>query len=729
MTDNPFYRLSPFIQEYIYRHGWTELREIQVEAAHVLFDTDSHLLLASGTASGKTEAAFLPVLTQLQQQPSSSVGVLYIGPTKALINDQFYRLQGLLQEADIPVWHWHGDVGRSSKERLVRQPKGVLQITPESLESLLINRTQVLQPIFHDLRYVIVDEVHVFMGSDRGLQILAQLQRLARYAKQEPRRIGLSATLGDYALAEQWLGSGSKRTVVTPRISAGGQSVRLALEHFQRPDEEDKEKPLPPAQADPYYRYIFGVTRPGKALVFSNNRAQTETVTASLRQIAEAEQLPDVYHVHHGSISAPLREAAEAAMRDPETDAVTAATVTLELGIDLGQLERVVQLEAPLAVSSFLQRLGRSGRRGGPMEMWFVTSETEKTGGEALPEMLPWQLLQSIAVIQLYLEERWIEPIESSQLPYSLLYHQTMSLLAQGEQTPRALAQKVLTLPPFKAVHPEDFRQLLLYLLDIDHIQRTEEGGLIIGLTGERVVRNFKFYAVFADNEEYTVQDESREIGSIIQPPPPGERFALAGRTWEVLEIDPKRKLVQVKQISGRASVSWKGTCGRVHGRILQRMRQVLFEDKEYRYLQPQARERLREARQLAAAHRLDQRNILPLGGQTFAILPWMGTRSYRTLDRSLRMLGRGRFSIYGIGGVAPHFFTLLADTDSSEILQQAIVRQVMGLETGESLVALNESPRLQKYDEFVPAPLLRKAFIHDHLDVKEMKSVVKAWE
>lgn len=727
--DSPFYRLSPFIQEYIYRHGWTELRDIQVEAAQALFDTDAHLLLASGTASGKTEAAFLPVLTLLQQRPCSSVGILYIGPTKALINDQFYRLQGLLQEADIPVWHWHGDVSRSSKERLLIQPKGVLQITPESLESLLINRTQQLQALFQDLRFIIIDEVHVFMGSDRGLQILAQVQRINRYTKQEPRRIGLSATLGDYSLAEQWLGSGSKRIVITPTTVPTGQSIRLALEHFCRPDEESKESAMPPAEDDPYYRYIFDITRSGKALVFSNNRAQTEAVTASLRQIAEARQLPDVYHVHHGSISAPLREVAEAAMRDPESPAVTAATVTLELGIDLGQLERIVQLEAPLSVSSFLQRLGRSGRRGNPMEMWFVTSDTEQSGVEPVPELLPWQLLQSIAVIQLYLEERWIEPIEASRLPYSLLYHQTMSELAQGEQSPRDLARRVLHLPPFSSVDPEDYRQLLLHLLDIDHLQRAEDGKLIIGLAGERVVRSFKFYAVFADNEEFIVQDESREIGSIVQPPPPGERFALAGRTWEVIEIDPKRKLVQVKQISGRASISWKGAGGRVHGRILNRMRQVLLEDKEYRYLQPQARQRLREARRVAVAHDLHRRTVLPLGGQAFAVLPWMGSRAYRTLDRSLRSLGRGRFNIYGLGGVAPYFFTMLADTDSPEILRQAIVRQVLGVETGETLVGLNESPRQQKYDEYVPQQLLRKAFIHDQLDVREMKTIVRTWE
>ena len=139
MSDQPFYRLAPFIQEYIYAHRWEELRAVQVEACRVIFDTDAHLLLATGTASGKTEAAFLPVLTLLHKQPASSVAVLYIGPLKALINDQFLRLNDLLKEADIPVWHWHGDVGQGEKRKLLEEPRGVLQITPESLGSLLIS--------------------------------------------------------------------------------------------------------------------------------------------------------------------------------------------------------------------------------------------------------------------------------------------------------------------------------------------------------------------------------------------------------------------------------------------------------------------------------------------------------------------------------------------------------------------------------------------------------------
>lgn len=168
MSDNPFYRLAPFIKEFIYKNRWETLREAQVDACRVLFDTPHHLLIASGTASGKTEAAFFPALTELYERPSGSVGILYIAPLKALINDQFTRLNDLLREGNIPVWHWHGDVPQADKTKLVQNPSGVLQITPESLEGLLMNRPNAIPALFHDLRFIVIDEVHAFMGADRG---------------------------------------------------------------------------------------------------------------------------------------------------------------------------------------------------------------------------------------------------------------------------------------------------------------------------------------------------------------------------------------------------------------------------------------------------------------------------------------------------------------------------------------------------------------------------------
>lgn len=724
MSENPFYRLAPFIQEFIYRNSWTELRQVQVEACRVIFETDAHLLLATGTASGKTEAAFLPVLTLLHEKPSAGLGALYVGPLKALINDQFARLNDLLKEANIAVAHWHGDVSQSEKQKLLRAPQGILQITPESLESFLINRSAILSRMVADLQFIVIDEVHAFMSSDRGLQVLCQLQRLSRYMLRHPRRIGLSATLGNPSLAEEWLRSGTERPVITPKVSTGQQRIRLAVEHFTMPSEERGETPTlaeKDTQELPYERYVYDLTLGKKALIFANSRAETESITASLRQIADHEHSADVYHVHHGSISAALRESAEQAMRDPAQPAVTAATVTLELGIDIGQLERVVQLEAPFSVASLLQRLGRSGRRGQPSELWCVCREEEASGKEEFPEQIPWSLLQAIAIIQLYLEEKWIEPQRTVRLPLSLLYHQTMStLLGAGELSPAILAERVLGLTPFTQVSQENYKELLRHLLSLDHLQHTEEGKLIIGLAGEKITNNYHFYAVFRENPEFTVYAEDTQVGTIVNPPVAGERFALAGRTWEVIETDAKRRVVIAKRVKGRVRAHWHGGGGDIHTRILRRMRQALLENAVYPYLQSGAQERIASARHLAQSCNLGDKLVFGLSETRYCILPWLGTTSFRTLSRFLELKKGQELFLSGFSGLPPYYLVLNTSKPVAASDIESAVFSSCQIKFGpDDLVWPDEAPALDKYDEFVPSSLLRRAFMLDRLNAE----------
>lgn len=721
-----FSRLAPFIQDYIYTNGWTELRPIQIEACRVLFETDRHLLIAAGTASGKTEAAFLPVLTLLCETPSRSVGAIYISPIKALINDQFDRLSGLLQNADLPVWAWHGDIAQSRKKKLLAEPRGILQITPESLESLLINKSTELNRIFGDLRFVIIDEVHAFIGSDRGCQILCQLSRLAKLTRNQPRRIGLSATLGDYSLAEAWLQADTSRSVTTPSIEGSERKIQLSLEHFYDPGLVVRAKGETRDRAfNPYHLYLFNQTVGRKSLIFANGRTATEDAIAAIREIARAKGLPDIYHVHHGNISATLREAAETAMRDPETLAVTAATVTFEMGIDLGQLDRVLQLEAPTSVSSFLQRLGRSGRRGGVAEMRLVCAEDQPSGEETLPEQIPWQLLQSIAIIQLYLEEKWIEPARTMHYPFSLLYHQTLSTLAAlGELSPSAIAQHVLKLPPFGSITQDDFRLFLRHLLAIDHLERTPEGGLIVGIAAERIINSFKFYAIFPDTEEYLVKHQGKAIGSVIVPPIEGDRFSLAGRTWEVIEVNAKKKAIAVEPSKKSATCSsWRGNTGETHSKVLQRMKQVLQETMLYPYLQSGAKQRLQTARELAGL-----RSIQLIDEETCCIFPWMGTIAFRTLERFLRVYAKEALGLKSVKARSPYFLVVRLGKCSLENLEYEIRSLCDRRLSLNDLIDSEEIPKLQKYDEYIPPELLRKSFVTDYLDLEELAALIKRW-
>ena len=738
-----FDRYAPFVQEHIYQNHWENLRSIQVAAADAIFNTDENVLLTASTASGKTEAAFFPIITLFSEDMPSSVGCIYIGPLKALINDQFSRLNDLCAEADIPVWHWHGDVAQSHKAKLMRHPSGILQITPESLEALLLHKHAAIAKLFGDLRFVVIDEVHSLLRGDRGGQTLCLIERLSRIAGVNPRRIGLSATIGDPEGTGEFLSLGTGRKTIIPKIDAKGSKWRLSMEHFYVKDAqaaEDKQIPgaLPvleektddaPANADPGIGYIFEHTRGKKCLVFVNSREECEMVTTTLRHYCELNHEPDRFLVHHGNLSASYRETAEGIMKDDSQYMTTVTTATLELGIDIGRLERAFQIDAPWTVSSFLQRMGRTGRRELPPEMWFVIREDEPEVRAMLPTTIPWKLLQGIALVQLYLEERWVEPPRLDRLPFSLLYHQTMSTLAScGELSPRALADRVLRLHYFHRITQEDYRVLLRHLIATDHIQQTEQGGLIVGLAGERVINSFKFYGVFQESEEYTVRSESQELGTVVSPPPVGEKLAIAGHVWQVLDVDHKRRLIYCQQVKGSVPAYFGQCPGDLHTKILTRMRRVLQEDRQYPYLMKNAVARLEQARFTAAHSGAAEKPLINLGGNMWCLLPWVGTYTFLTMERFLKIKCADRLGLRNLDSARPFFiqFTMKADESAFfRVLAEEIRKPIDPME----LVYPKELPLFDKYDEYLPEELVKKGFALGVLDVDGLREKVLSWE
>ena len=738
-----FDRYAPFVQEYIYQNHWENLRSIQVAAADAIFNTDENVLLTASTASGKTEAAFFPIITLFSEDMPSSVGCIYIGPLKALINDQFSRLNDLCAEADIPVWHWHGDVAQSHKAKLMRHPSGILQITPESLEALLLHKHAAIAKLFGDLRFVVIDEVHSLLRGDRGGQTLCLIERLSRIAGVNPRRIGLSATIGDPEGTGEFLSLGTGRKTIIPKIDAKGSKWRLSMEHFYVKDAqaaEDKQIPgaLPvleektddaPANADPGIGYIFEHTRGKKCLVFVNSREECEMVTTTLRHYCELNHEPDRFLVHHGNLSASYRETAEGIMKDDSQYMTTVTTATLELGIDIGRLERAFQIDAPWTVSSFLQRMGRTGRRELPPEMWFVIREDEPEVRAMLPTTIPWKLLQGIALVQLYLEERWVEPPRLDRLPFSLLYHQTMSTLAScGELSPRALADRVLRLHYFHRITQEDYRVLLRHLIATDHIQQTEQGGLIVGLAGERIINSFKFYGVFQESEEYTVRSESQELGTVVSPPPVGEKLAIAGHVWQVLDVDHKRRLIYCQQVKGSVPAYFGQCPGDLHTKILTRMRRVLQEDRQYPYLMKNAVARLEQARFTAAHSGAAEKPLINLGGNMWCLLPWVGTYTFLTMERFLKIKCADRIGLRNLDSARPFFiqFTMKADESAFfRVLAEEIRKPIDPME----LVYPKELPLFDKYDEYLPEELVKKGFALGVLDVDGLREKVLSWK
>lgn len=737
-----FDRYAPFVQDFIYRNNWESLRAIQVAAADAIFNTDDNVLLSASTASGKTEAAFFPILTLFSEDMPRSVGAIYIGPLKALINDQFMRLNELCAEADIPVWHWHGDVPQSHKNKMLKNPSGILQITPESLEALLLHKHSYIPKLFGDLRFIVIDEVHSLMRGDRGGQTLCLIERLSKLAGVNPRRIGLSATIGDLESTGKFLSSGTGRNTQIPTIEAKGIKWRLSMEHFyingpQASQDKEENNSLPeldiatdkaPDNADPGMAYIFEHTRGKKCLVFVNSREECEAVTTTLRQYCEAKNEPDRFLIHHGNLSASFRETAEAVMKDDSQNCTTVTTATLELGIDIGRLERAFQIDAPFMVSSFLQRMGRTGRRDMPPEMWFVMREEQPEPRALLPTTVPWKLLQGIALVQLYLEERWVEPPKLDRLPFSMLYHQTMSTLAScGEMSPAALASRVLSLSYFHRISQDDFRLLLRHLLETEHLQRTEQGGLIVGLAGERQINTFKFYAVFKENEEYTVRWGSQELGTIVMPPPVGEKIALAGHVWIVEEIDHKRRLVYCEQVKGKVPAYFGECPGDINTKVLERMRQVLREDKSYPYLMRNAVARLENARHTARNSGVADEPLICLGGDMWCLFPWLGTYAFLAMERFLKVKCAERLGITGLDKSRPYFIQFKMKADKEEFFRVLDEAEKEPLDPME-LVYPNEIPYFEKYDEFLPDELIRKGFAYGILGIDEMKARIRSW-
>ncbi len=775
-----FDRYAPFIQDFIYDHQWENLRSIQVAAADAIFNTDENVLLTASTASGKTEAAFFPILTLFWENPPTSVGAIYVGPLKALINDQFLRLNDLCEEAEIPVWHWHGDVAASHKRNMLKHPSGILQITPESLEALLMHKHMAVPRLFHDLRFVVIDEVHSLLRGDRGGQTLCLIERLSRMAGVNPRRIGLSATIGDPERTGAFLASGTGRGCIIPRFEETRRVWRLSMEHFYitgpqaaeraaegagtgivradgtieaevlavepaesapsgdlaatpappRPDEQELLAPTDraPDNADPGIGYIFERTRGHKCLVFANSREEAEAVCTMLRSYCEANHEPDRFLIHHGNLSASIRESAEDIMRDEERLDTVVTTSTLELGIDIGRLERAFQIDAPFTVSSFLQRMGRTGRRDLPPEMHFVMREEQPEPRTTMPETVPWKLLQGIALVQLYHEERWVEPPALDRLPYSLLYHQTMATLAScGELSPAELAQRVLTLSYFHRVSADDFRVLLRHLLETDQIQQTEGGGLIVGLAGERYTNSFKFYAVFQENEEFTVRCEGAELGTIVNPPPPGERIAIAGACWLVEEVDWKRRLVYCTKVKGRVPAYFGDCAGDINTHILERMKRVLQEHAVYPYLLDNARARLVQARRTAELSGTATKPLINLGGDTWVLFPWLGSYAFLALERLLKIKCAPELGLKGLDPARPYYMQFRMKADEETFFQVVAAEAEQDFDPID-LVYPSEVPYFDKYDELLPKELVRKGFAEGVLDIEGMRERVREW-
>jgi len=680
----PFERLAPFLREFAWTSGWTALRPMQAAAIEAVLDSEDDVLITAATAGGKTEAAFLPILSIVHERPASSVQALYVGPLKALINNQFERLEDLCRKAEIPVTKWHGDAADGAKDRLVEDPRGVLQITPESIESLLVNRTRYLESLFSGLEFVVLDELHTFLGSDRGGQLRCQLERLRKYTQRRPRRLGLSATLGDPEQAKRWMNRDPAR-VRHVGAPPGVQEVRFDLDHF-----EDR---------DAMARDLFALTRNRKSLIFCNSRGEVEELTVKLNGLGRAEGIEDRYLPHHGSVSRAVREDAEARMKDRERPSSVVCTSTLELGIDVGRIDLVGQIDATHTVAAMVQRLGRSGRRAGRAQTMKVYA-TERESWQSIP----FSLLQAVAVAELW-REKWCEPVREPRKAYHVLFQQLVSLATERNGLPPAeLVGHFFRSGDWQGIEAEDYELLLRHLVKEDLLQQMSDGTLLPGLAGERVVRAYDFYAMFQTPPELEVRAGDRTIGRLAASLKPGACFMLAGGVWRVESMT--RDELRVVPASEGERPAFRGVGGpSVHPRVAARAREILCGTSEVPYLSAGAQRRLTAARATGRELGMDRR-VLFEGG---ILVPWLGSDAMETLAELFAWAGLGADS-----SRPPWILDLRGD------VAEAARRIVRAPPAASELAERRERETLtsKKFDEYLPTELLRKRHAEDELDL-----------
>lgn len=708
MTDH-FSSLPWFLREYVHSRRWGSFRAIQEATFDYFRRGDDHILISAGTSSGKTEAAMFPVITSLYNNPSDTVGALYIGPLKALIDDQFDRMDGILRESGIPVTGWHRDVDRNRKARFLDAPSGILQITPESLQNIVSGDPDIIRDLFSGLRFVIIDEVHTFVDSDRGAQLQCCLHRMEVVAGCDPRRIGLSATLSDTALAANWLSSDTgRRTSVIRDPSASDRSVCVRYRGFPVPDEDGDDTERKRAITG-FYRNLLEEVRGGKCIIFVNSRYDAEVIGRSLRKVAERTMgNGDWIHVHHGSVSHEFRRRAEGDLKDPSKQVTVVSTVTLELGIDIGELDRIVQVDAPFTCTGMVQRMGRSGRRGGGQRMVVFCREDSSEPWSSV-DGVSMDLVKAIAMTELIMNEGWTEPPVDRRYPFGLLYHQTMEFLKESTGARfGTLSSEVLSMKPFSEIDKDAYKKLLRHMVSSGQLVRMEDGTLLIGPKGEKVAFGHDFCSVFKVKKEIDVISPDGRVGSIQGVPDEGELIQLAGRIWQVIEVRSEDATVLVEETDGSAETPWKSGTPDVHPRVMSKMRDVLESDTEYPYLDPAASNRLALCRTFARNNGMLSTFSEIEGG--IRLFPWVGTIQFDTLVRALRMVN-GVDRVYGF---RPYYVDVRTRLPWDDVLERVNTILSHG---PSALVSPDDIVRIGKYDQHVPKDLLELMFADERLD------------
>lgn len=609
--------LSEPIRRYVKDRKWEKFTPIQSAAIVKIMTTDNNYVLASRTASGKTEAAFLPIFSKVDfNQPGAQV--LYISPLIALINDQMERVEELCSYLDVMVTKWHGEASVFKKNKLVESPNGIVLITPESIEAMFQNKPENVKKLFSNLKFVVVDEIHYYFGTERGVHLQSLLYRLSRINVGKCRYVGLSATIGDFSLAKEFFGN--------------PENTKVLIDNTPKPHiVEIRYFPSEPLQLSvDLLKDLYKKTRGKKALVFANSRTLVENVSVKLSQISELVGGHSNYFSHHSSIDRDIKEYAAFFAKHSRHEPFTiCCTSTLELGIDIGNVDTVVQIGAPHSVSSMVQRMGRSGR-GQNSTSELTIYATNK-----------WDLLQALACWRLF-EKGVLDISERIKRPYDILLHQMLSIVKErteigAEELVRELHENIA----FRDCDIDSAKMIIRKLIDEDMLEEIGKK-LIVGLKGEKFFDAGELYTVFWSSFEYEVFYNDQAIGSLCPDTNVeiGMTVFLAAKMWRIVETDNERMRIYVDTASVGDAPIFKGTGGYdVSYEVEKEMSEILFDDEIYPVLDTQGAEALKKLRVEYNNYQQIGHSSIPflINNDSISLLLLCGTKAEKTLLWLLR--------------------------------------------------------------------------------------------
>lgn len=545
--------LSRDMREFIYKKGWPSLTKIQDAAIRQMYKSENNLILAAPTASGKTEAAFLPAISKAKDI-KNKLKILYISPLIALINDQFERITDMCKDLDIRVTSWHSEASVSRKDKLVENPSGILLITPESLEAMVVSDKKRAEVLLKDIEFIIVDEIHGFLDTNRGLQLKSLLVRIQSYIEKNPRMLGLSATIGEknYDLAKDFFLNSRQTNILLDRSR---NDLIMSLDYIES---EDINKEI----AQKVLEYSLGKS----TLVFPNSRAKVEKLSYLLKKEVEEKGYDIRIFSHHSSISKIKRTEIETFAKTSRRDFIIVATSTLELGIDIGAVDQVIQVGSAASVLSLSQRLGRSGRRTRKSVIYQIATDK-------------WDLVQASSSLRLFKEGK-LDKIDRKTKTYDIFAHQVLSTLLEKNGLLIDDYYKLNEeLKSFSDITDNEFKILTDFLLQNDFVEEID-GEYIVGSNAEKLMTMGSFYNQFVIKKSYKVQTDKQTIGEIElgENLRVADRIYLSGQVWKIEAINHKLRKIRVS-LSNKANAKSFASSGsfEISGEVREEMEKILL--------------------------------------------------------------------------------------------------------------------------------------------------------